>query len=137
MGANIITPKILRIAFLVHGIYFVTWTLIFDFFVGPVAGFLNLPMPQTVIGWVATDIAAGELLAVAAFLLLAAWQAQIPRFIIVAAIIQTVYNLYHDVVWFWNKYPFGLVLLDVVLISVLFIIYVVTWYNTRDNIGGV
>lgn len=137
MNTNIISPKFLRVAFLIHGIYFLIWTLIFDFFIGPVANILNLSIPQTVIGWVATDVAAGELLAVAAFLLLAAWQTRIPRFIIAAAIIQTAYNLFHDGVWFWNKYPFGLVLLDTVLIGILFIIYIIAWYKTKSNISTV
>lgn len=131
MNTNITSPKFLRVAFLIHGIYFITWAAIFDFFIGPVAKVLTLPVPQTVIGWVATDIAAGELLAVAAFLLLAAWQTQIPRFIIAAAIIQTVYNLFHDAVWFWNKYPFGLVLLDATLIGALFITYLIAWRKTK------
>ena len=131
MNTNIISPKFLRVAFLVHGIYFVIWTFIFDFFIGPVAKVLNLPAPQTVIGWVAADVASGELLAVAAFLLLAAWQTQIPRFIIAAAIIQTTYNLFHDVVWFWNKYPFGLVLLDTTLIGALLVIYILAWRKAR------
>ena len=137
MNTSIVTPKYLRLAFLVQGVYFVAWALIFDFFAPPVADFLSLPAPQTVIGWVATDIAAGELLAVAAFLLLAAWQTQIPRFIIGAMLVQTVYNLYHDAVWFWNQYPFGLVLLDAVFIGALFIIYMIAWYKTKNNIAKV
>ena len=137
MNTSIVTPKYLRLAFLVQGVYFVSWALIFDFFVPPVADFLNLPVPQTVIGWVATGIASGGLLTIAAFLLLAAWQTQIPRFIIGALLIQTTYNLYHDIVWFRNQYPFWLVLLDMVLIGLLFITYIVAWYKTKNNIGMV
>ena len=129
--AGMVSPGVLRGALAVHGLYFICWGVIFDFFVGAVASALHLPEPQTVIGWVATDIASGELLSLGMVFLLASLQTHLPRFILVAAIIQTAYNLYHDVVWFAKGYPFGLVLLDTVLIGTLFTIYVMTWRTAK------
>lgn len=135
MGGSFASPGVLRTALVVHGLYFICWGVILDFFVGPVARILHLPEPQTVIGWVATDIASGELLSLGVVFLLASLQTHLPRFLLGAAIIQTAYNLYHDAVWFAHGYPFGLVLLDTVLIGILFTIYVVTWRATAAPRG--
>lgn len=130
-GGSFASPGVLRGALAVHGLYFICWGVILDFFVGPVASALHLPEPQTVIGWVATDIASGELLSLGMMFLLASLQTHLPRFILVAAIIQTAYNLYHDAVWFSKGYPLGLVALDTVLIGTLFVIYCWAWKAAR------
>jgi len=114
-----------------HGVYFVVWAMAFDLFVRPVAKVLGLAEPQTVIGWVGTDIASGGLLSLGVLFLLMSLQAELPRVVLVVPIVQTAYNLYHDAVWFAKGYPFGLVLLDTVLIGTLFTIYVVTWRTAK------
>ena len=127
----ITSPKYLRVAFVIHSLYFIFYALILDFLVSWFGGLFELPVPQTVIGWAATDIAAGELLAVASLFLLASFQKELPRFVLAVTLIQTTYNLYHDAVWFRQGYPFILVLIDTILIGTLFITYVLAWCTAK------
>ncbi len=118
--------------FVIHGLYFFGWAMIFDFLLGPVTKFLALEMPKTMVGLSATNIAAGEILTVGAMYLFAAFQPRIPRWVLAVALIQTIYNLYHDAAWFYNQYHFGLVLLDTVVISIAFIIYLTAWFKAEQ-----
>lgn len=125
------TPRYLKIMFLAHGLYFLSWAVIFDFLLGPVTRLLALELPQTMVGWAATDIAAGEILTVGAMYLFAAFQARLPRWVLAVALIQVIYNLYHDAVWFFNGYHFGLVLLDTIVIAVAFAVYLTAWFKAE------
>lgn len=121
---NIVAPKFLRLVFLLHGLYFVAWGFAFDFLVEPMARLLNTPPPQTPIGWVATDISGGALFVIASLYLFASFQKVLPRYVIGVAIIQTAFNLYHDLAWILNKYILGMVWLDTIVIALLFLVYV-------------
>ena len=125
--------KLLRAAFLVHGVYFVIYAVVFEFFVRPTSLLLGLDPPDTVVGWVATGVAAGEMMTVGVFLLLAAWQWRIQRFVLWVPIVQTSYNLCHDAWWLWRGYAPTLVTIDTVLIAGLMGVYVWTYKRTLDR----
>lgn len=120
-------PTYLRVALRVHAIYFFVWAVTFDLAVVPFVKIFGLEPPRTIVGWVGTDVASGGLLTVGVLFLLASFQRDLPRFVIVVALVQTAFNLYHDVVWFRMGVPASLVLLDTVVIGTLFLAYFTAW----------
>ncbi|MBI2623874.1 hypothetical protein HYW67_00040 [Candidatus Parcubacteria bacterium] len=126
-----IVPGFLRLAFRLHAVYFFVWATVFDFFVEPFGRIFGLEAPRTIIGWVGTGVASGGLLTAGVLFLLASFQRKLPRFVIAVALVQTTFNLYHDVVWFRVGAPMELVLLDAAVIGMLFIAYLAAWRMSR------
>ncbi len=122
-----ILPTYLRVALRVHAIYFFVWAVTFDLAAVPFVKIFGLEPPRTIVGWVGTDVASGGLLTVGVLFLLASFQRDLPRFVIAVALVQTAFNLYHDIVWFRMGAPMNLVLLDTVVIGTLFFAYLAAW----------
>lgn len=125
-------PTYLRAAFRVHAIYFFVWAVTFDLAVVPFAKIFGLEPPRTIVGWVGTDVAAGGLLSLGALFVFVSFQRDLPRFAIAVALVQTAFNLYHDIVWFRMGAPTGLVLLDTAVIGTLFLAYLTAWGTARS-----
>lgn len=125
-------PTYLRAALRIHAVYFFVWAITFDFAVVPFVKIFGLEAPRTIVGWVGTDVASGGLLTVGVLFLLASFQRDLPRFVIAVALVQTAFNLYHDIVWFRMAAPASLVLLDAVVIGTLFLTYLRAWRVSRS-----
>ncbi len=127
------TPKFLRLAWRIHAAYFYLWAVVFEFLPKPlIIGLFGLELPKTAVGWVAAGVSAGGLLTIGTMLFLASFQVQLPRFVITAVLVQTTFNLYHDVVWFAQGRHFWLTLLDTVVIAGLFMTYLIAWQKTKS-----
>jgi hypothetical protein len=125
-----ISPKSVRVALRVHGVYFVLWALFFEF-IEYLPFFKSPPLNDIPVegatGQMAANIAAGCLFSLAALFFISSAKPQIPRFIYTVTLTQTSINLYHDVLWMikFGQIPdiFPVIVLDTVIITTLFIIY--------------
>lgn len=128
---QIVSPKFLKLALRIHAVYFFAWAPIFEFLPPPVLNFFGLSLPEGAVGLVAAGVASGGLITAGVLFLLASFQDRIPSFVLVVALVQTAFNLWHDAVWLWNQYHFWLTLLDAVVIASLFVAYLIAWRKAR------
>jgi hypothetical protein len=121
---TVVTSRILRITLRCHGIYFLIYAVVWQFFVAEVGALVGLvPPPPSVIGNVAMDVSAGSMATIGALLLAASYKERLPRFVLIAAIVQTVLNSIHGLHWMVHGYAPALVIPDAIFIVFALVIY--------------
>lgn len=140
MTSNSTPQRFLKIALRVHAIYFAGYALFFEFLPTQALHYLGMTVPADLLGGIATKVAAGGLLTCAVFFWYGSREATVPKVVIIAALIQTIYNLYHDIIGglqfrISTSLQHGVVFVDMILIGILCIVYLTTWLklNSEDD----
>jgi hypothetical protein len=126
----------LRLALRIHAIYFIGYAAFFEFLPAPLLKLAGLTAPADLLGGIATSVAAGGLFSCGILFWISARRDRVPRVALVTALVQTTYNLYHDVSGTLRFHPstpiqIGIVVVDTVLILALFVVYLTTWLSLR------
>ena len=124
--------RVLRVALRVHGTWFLSGALFLELLPNSWLRHLELVPPAAPFHRVVFGIASAELLTGAAFFWLASLQATLPRFAMVAALVHTIINLFHNalsIAEFYRESHIWIVGLDTIVIAPLFVAYVLAAFR--------